>query len=183
MRGALAVLLAAALTTGLAAAAPTAPRPTLSFVVGVDVSDSGFEPLGGGICLGNRRVTDPKLDGGVAWSPDGRRVAFFRQTGVLTAEVFVADANGDHLRNVSQGMADGSADFSWAPTWSPDGERIAYIASNPGHDELMTVRADGSERRAIPGSGVDDSYARTRLLPTGLRTGSGSATRAPTGST
>ena len=155
MKRVIPVLFAAALTSGLASAAPSAQHATLSFTVAAMVSDSGFEPLGGGICVGNRRVTDPKLDSGVSWSPDGSRVAFNRQTGVLTSDVFVADANGGHLHNLSRG----SADFSWAPTWSPDGKRIAYIASNPGHDELMTIRPDGSDRRAIPGSAVDQNHA------------------------
>src|SRR5687768_9398552 len=91
-----------ALCAGLASASPVQLQPMLSFTISAGVSDSGFEPLGGGICLGNRRVTEPRADGGIAWSPDGRRVAFYRQTGTLTAEVFVADADGGHLRNLSR---------------------------------------------------------------------------------
>ena len=94
---------AAALAGGLgASASPVARTPTLSFTVAPGVSDSGFAPLGGGICLGDRRVTDPAADGGIAWSPDGSRVAFFRQTGPLTADVFVSDADGSHLRNLTR---------------------------------------------------------------------------------
>ena len=96
----------AALTCGMAAsAAPVARAPMLSFTVSPGVSDYGFTPLGGGICLGDRRVTEPKADAGVSWSPDGRRLAFFRQTGTLTADVFVADADGTHLRNLTKGSA------------------------------------------------------------------------------
>src|SRR5512133_1060668 len=101
MKGILAVLFAAALTSGLARATPVATQPTLSFTVAPGVSDSGFAPLGGGICLGSRRVTDPAPDGGISWSPDGSRVAFYRQTGALTADVFVANADGSHLLNLT----------------------------------------------------------------------------------
>jgi len=65
-----------ALTCGMAAsAAPVARAPMLSFTISPGVSDSGLKPLGGGICLSNKRVTDPKADGGIAWSPDGSRIA------------------------------------------------------------------------------------------------------------
>ena len=140
-----------ALSAGLASANPAQLRPTLSFTIAPGVSDSGFAPLGGGICLGNRRVTDPKADGGIAWSPDGRRVAFYRQTGTLTADVFVADADGGRLRNLTRS----SAEFSWAPDWSPDGSRIVYVASDRDFERLVTVRPDGSDRQPVPGTAVD----------------------------
>jgi dipeptidyl aminopeptidase/acylaminoacyl peptidase len=91
------------------------------------------------------------LDGGVSWSPDGRSLAFYRQTGSLTADVFVADANGSHLRNLSRG----SVDFSWAPDWSPDGSRIVYVAAGKTVEQLVTVRPDGSDRLPVPETAVD----------------------------
>ena len=151
MRAILAVLLAATFVGGLAQASPYTEQPTLSFTVAAGVSDSGFKPLGGGICLGSRRVTEPAADGGISWSPDGARVAFYRQTGVLTADVFVANADGSHLLNLTKG----SAQFSWAPDWSPDGSLIVYVASDPDVDRLVTVRPDGSGREPIPGTAVD----------------------------
>jgi dipeptidyl aminopeptidase/acylaminoacyl peptidase len=142
-----------ALSAGLASANPAQLQPTLSFTIAPGVSDYGFAPLGGGICLGNRRVTEPSPDGGIAWSPDGRRVAFYRQTGPLTAEVFVAAADGSHLRNLTKG----TAQFSWAPDWSPDGSRIVYVASDPDVERLVTIRPDGSGREPVPGTAVDPS--------------------------
>jgi RTX calcium-binding nonapeptide repeat (4 copies)/WD40-like Beta Propeller Repeat len=142
-----------ALTAGLASATPDKLQPMLSFTIAAGVSDSGFTPLGGGICLGNRRVTDPNADGGIAWSPDGSRVAFYRQTGTLTADVFVAHADGSHLRNLTKG----SAQFSVVPDWSPDGSRIVYVASDPDVERLVTIRPDGSGRETIPGTAVDPS--------------------------
>jgi len=151
MRAILAVLVAATFAGGLAQAAPQAAQPTLSFTVAAGVSDSGFKPVGGGICLGSRRVTEPAADGGISWSPDGSRVAFYRQTGVLTADVFVSNADGSHLVNLTKG----SAQFSWAPDWSPDGSLIVYVASDPDVERLVTVRPDGSDRKPIPGTAVD----------------------------
>jgi dipeptidyl aminopeptidase/acylaminoacyl peptidase len=140
-----------ALSAGSASGSPTALQPTLSFTIAPGVSEHGFAPLGGGICLGNRRVTEPSADGGIAWSPDGSRVAFYRQTGPLTADVFVADADGGRLRNLTQR----SAEFSWAPDWSPDGSHIVYVAGDRDEEELVIVRPDGSDRQPVPGTAVD----------------------------
>ena len=51
---------------------PCAAPAHVVLTIAPGVSAYGFVPLGGGICLGNRRVTDPAADGGIAWSPDGR---------------------------------------------------------------------------------------------------------------
>ena len=87
-----------AVTAGLASASSTQLKPTLSFTVAAGVSDydNYVGPLGGGICLGNARVTDPKEDAGVAWSPDGQRVAFYRAITTLQAGVFVAHVPARH---------------------------------------------------------------------------------------
>jgi RTX calcium-binding nonapeptide repeat (4 copies)/WD40-like Beta Propeller Repeat len=151
MKGVLLALGAAVLTAGVASAGPTTLGPTLSFTIAAGVSDAGFGPLGGGVCLGSGRVTDPKEEGGVSWSPDGRRLAFYRRTGLLTADVFVADADGSHLRNLTRG----SAQFSWGPDWSPDGSRIVFAAADPTVDQLVTISPDGSDPRPVPGTAVD----------------------------
>src|SRR5438876_1148608 len=103
MKGVLLAVACLAATAGLASASSTQLKPTLSFTIAAGVSDYDIYvgPLAGGICLGNARVTDPKDDAGVAWSPDGRRVVFYRATSTLTAAVFVANANGSHLRNLT----------------------------------------------------------------------------------
>ena len=127
-------------------------RQTLSFTISAGVSDYDIYagPLGGGICLGNARVTEPKEDAGASWSPDGRRVAFYRQTTTLNSEVFVSDADGGRLRNLSRRIAE----FSWSPDWSPDGSRVVFVASGRRSQQLMTVRPDGSDLRPVPGTAV-----------------------------
>lgn len=161
----------AALSTGLAGASPSALRPTLSFSISPSVSEYDYYvgPLGGGICLGNARVTEPKNDSGAVWSPDGKRVAFYRATEALTADVFVADADGSHLRNLTRG----SARYNWVPDWSPDGTRIVYVASGPSSEELVTVRPDSSDRQAIPGTAVDpnDQLSHPQWSPDGAYIG------------
>jgi hypothetical protein len=155
MKGVLLAAVAVLLSSGAAAAGLRSTEPTLSFEISAGVSDydTFVGPLGGGICLGGVRITDPKEDFAVTWSPDGKRLAFTRSTGALTADVFVADANGSHLRNLTRA----SAQYSWAPDWSPDGQRIVFVASDPDVEQLVTIRPDGSDRRPVPGTETDSN--------------------------
>jgi len=56
----------------------------------------------------------------MSWSPDGRRIALDGSSD-LGAEVFVMDADGTDLRNLTR-----SGDFEEKPAWSPVGDLIAY---------------------------------------------------------
>lgn len=66
-----------------------------------------------------------------SWSPDGRRIAFERNSRVV-----VIDADGTNEREFAPGR--------W-PTWSPDGTRIAFVADR----EIDVVNADGSSVRRL----------------------------------
>src|SRR3989442_6147673 len=153
MRGVFLGAACVAVTAGLASASSTQLKPTLSFTVAAGVSDydNYVSALGGGICLDNARVTDPKEDAGVAWSPDGRRVVFYRATSTLTAAVFVANADGSHLRNLTRGYGS----YSWDPSWSPDGSRIVFVRAAQT-EQLVTMRPDGSDKHPIPGTTVNE---------------------------
>ena len=67
------------------------------------------------------------ITGGVntspAWPPDGRRIAFRRMLGETNSEVFVADSDGTHVRNLTNSPA------SMGGLLVPDGHRLAF-ASN-----------------------------------------------------
>lgn len=78
-----------------------------------------------------------------AWSPDGTRVAFTAEVDGNT-EVFVADADGEAVNNVSNHRAaDGD------PAWSPDGRELAFVSRRTGTAQLFGVRSDGDALRAI----------------------------------
>jgi Tol biopolymer transport system component len=73
------------------------------------------------------------------WSPDGQRLAFYRNTHLVVARV---DGSEEHevLRNVGASV-----------TWSPDGTRLAYTVGDdigPGA-ELWVVNADGTDAHEI----------------------------------
>lgn len=79
-------------------------------------------------------------DADPSWSPDGRRIAFTRETGVST-DIYVMDADG---ANVVQRT---SASHAQEPDWSPDGQSIVFSAHMPGNSQevyLMPAEDDGT---------------------------------------
>jgi hypothetical protein len=74
-----------------------------------------------------------------AWSPDGATIAFSRDTNGAF-EIFVMDADGANLRQLTTD----NARFEESPAWSPDGRRIAYTSTAGQNGDLKLMNADGS---------------------------------------
>jgi TolB protein len=74
-----------------------------------------------------------------AWSPDGRYLAFRRMLGENNSEVFLADSNGTHIRNLTDHPA-----FDGWPAWSPDGRYLTFASNRDGDYQIYVMRADGS---------------------------------------
>jgi Tol biopolymer transport system component len=72
---------------------------------------------------------------GLAWSPDGTRLAFGLYTKDKASQVYVVNADGSDLRQIA-------VDAAW-PSWSPDGSRISYLRSSDWM--LMTSSPDGGD--------------------------------------
>ncbi|MGO8946683.1 MAG: prolyl oligopeptidase family serine peptidase [Ktedonobacterales bacterium] len=107
-------------------------------------------PLSGGA---PRQLTDGDWnDGGAAWSPDGRRIAF---TADRSDQRWQWPADAVWLLDLSSGSCERLTDETLgcaSPTWSPDGKMIAYLASprrhGNGHTDLHTIAAQpGSNKR------------------------------------
>ncbi len=118
------LLVAAFATTVVLTGAPTRlPTPfvvtngEIAFVAGNDIVE--VQPDGSG-----RRVLVPgsPQQSGVSFSPDGRRMVYWRQNGALQ-DLVVADADGSRPTTISTGAIEPTGS---AIVWSPDGTRVAY---------------------------------------------------------
>lgn len=72
-------------------------------------------------------------------SPDGRHLAFRKIIDGTNSEIFLADADGGNLRNLTRSPA-----FDGWPAWSPDGARIAFASNRGGNQQIYVMDADGS---------------------------------------
>jgi len=103
----------------------------------------------------------PGEAGGLTWSPDGLRLAFWGislgENGEeqLPAQIYVVNADGSELRRLTD-----EGDNRW-PSWSPDGTRIAFARGElrsltggdgsqieyiePGSRWLLTMASDGTD--------------------------------------
>ena len=62
---------------------------------------------------------------GYAVSPDGSEVAYYGRAENGSAQVFVANLDGAHVRQITHNAV---AELIWStPGWSPDGTKIAYV--------------------------------------------------------
>jgi Tol biopolymer transport system component len=88
---------------------------------------------------------------GVAWSPDGSKIAFSTYGG-SGYDLFVKDVNGSSLAQLT--TTAGATDRY--PSWSPDGTRIAFVSNRDGNEEIYVMNADGSRQtRLTTNPGVD----------------------------
>jgi TolB protein len=114
--------------------------------------ESDRSPLGraetgsdGSVLRITRIVDDAANNFHVRPSPDGSRIAFDSDRDGVRG-VYVADADGKHVRRVS---GDG---FAAVPSWSPDAGRLAFVraeAARPKVWNLWTLDLSNGETRQI----------------------------------
>lgn len=92
----------------------------------------------------------PALGGhSLVWSPDGSRLAFGSGHLESPSQIFVINADGSGLRQVTR---DGNNNW---PAWSPDGSRIAFVHNGT----LSTIAPDGTDMRSLNGVTPDGFIA------------------------
>lgn len=107
---------------------------------------------------GVQRLTDGGYATSPSWSPNGQFLAFAwdRKYGPGAPggqDIYVMEiATKRWIQLTHDG---GRCDF---PSWSPDGRHLVYANSPDGradHTRIMTMLADGTQKRALTGSGAD----------------------------
>jgi hypothetical protein len=81
----------------------------------------------------------------VAWSPDGKRIAF-ASTHANSSDIFVMNVNGTGVEQLTDHHSD------YAPSWSPDGGKIAFVSDRDGgwqSSEIYVMNADGSDETRL----------------------------------
>jgi Tol biopolymer transport system component len=95
-----------------------------------------------------------------AWSPDGERIAFvvISASGPTSGkgQIWVGDADGSNLRQLTSGDRYDSR----TPSWSPDSSRIVFFRTTSGtdfgDDGLWIAQADGSDLSVVNNTDVLD---------------------------
>jgi dipeptidyl aminopeptidase/acylaminoacyl peptidase len=112
-----------------------------------------MDPLG----FGQKKLGDGVVGWSPDWSPDGTKIAFHKLSSPasVTNEIYVVNADGSGLKNISN---DPALDYS-APSWSPDGTKIAFHrAPNDESGEIHLMNADGSGKTGALAIGFDSDF-------------------------
>jgi Tol biopolymer transport system component len=95
-----------------------------------------------------------------SFSPDGRRIAFFRPG---TGGIWTMSADGSHQRRITAGRSDAGLSFS------PDGRRIVFARHGLGAqaaNDIYVINTDGSRLRRL-GRETDDGFPALAFSPSG----------------
>ena len=102
----------------------------------------------------------------MAWSPDGRRLVLESSSLDETADIFVVNADGTGLANLTPDPKPAIL-YDRDPAWSPDGARIAFTSNRSGTTRLWVMNADGSGPAPVFPPGVIASEHAPAWSPDG----------------
>ena len=89
-------------------------------------------------------VTSGQMATGIAFSPDGRRIAYSQAQGE-GAQIWIANADGSGARAIT----DTPYGLNTSPAWSPDGKRLAFVSNRGGSPQVYVMNADGTGARRL----------------------------------
>jgi Tol biopolymer transport system component len=96
-------------------------------------------------------IATTRYHGNPMYSPDGRKLAFHSNRSG-SVEIWVSDADGSHLAQLTNcgGTNNGT------PRWSPDGSLIAFDSRSTGNAEIFVVSSEGGGLRQITNNPAED---------------------------
>lgn len=108
------------------------PGATIAYVGRLNVASGTHEPL----------LTHPDRSlRGARYSPDGRWIAFYEETGKDARRLWLARGDRTTLPPEWTPLTDGNhSDVS--PTWSPDGSLLYFLSDRDGHRCVYALRID-----------------------------------------
>ena len=108
-------------------------------------------------------VAEGTIRAPVAWSSDGRRLAFARLTrgehGSLLNDLFIVDRDGRHLRRLTQSRRAAS------PAFAPDGRQFAFVGSEGGTANLFLLDLETLEETPLTDFTGDVQIASVQWHP------------------
>jgi len=109
----------------------------------------------------NRLTTDPAVDYGPAWSPDGRQIAFLRRSVDRSVLYLTSPLGGGErkLAEVRGGLL----------SWSPDGKNLAFTDRKSPEDtpSIWSLTVDTLEKTRLTTPPVDSSDGQPAYSPDG----------------
>ena len=83
----------------------------------------------------------------LAWSHDGRRVAFVAMPSLKRAEIKLINRDGSNVRILTKRFG-----YAWNPVWLPRDSGLVFLARQTaglGPAKLFAARPDGSQAHAV----------------------------------
>jgi hypothetical protein len=125
------------------------PRPIIKNVLGVySVRDKTWKQYG-----------DFEIVGSAAFSPDGKRIAFYEKKG-CTADIcdeglMIVDLETDQMKTIP-----GSIPVGWRDqlSWSPDSKFLAGSADSPGYGQILVIDVTTGQTRLVA-EGTNPSWS------------------------
>ena len=119
------------------------------------------DPAGGPATI----AAEGSIDAPIAWSPDGRRLAFARLTrgqyGSLLNDLFIVGRDGRHERRLTRSRRASS------PAFAPDGRRLAFVGSEGGTANVFVLDLETLEETQLTRFTGDVQLASVRWRPRG----------------
>ena len=97
-------------------------------------------------------IGDDSLPSGLAWSFDGKQIAFHIEL-EGNIDIYVVDGGGENLRR----LTDHLGEDSW-PAWHPDGEKLAFSTNRDGNLEVYVMTSAGESLENITGDTAQDQH-------------------------